>query len=228
MNPLTPLTFAACAVLITLIADSVWVSGGMLALAGLIALIRRSARAALLVALGIGAPAFVGFMLMYAPFGAAPGWWIFTADGSRIAASLGLRFLAATAIGLTLGSAITVDRLMRTLQTRLPARLVYVLGSTFRLFPMARARAQTITQIRRTRGMPTTGVRGASGLVLPLIVGLVDDASQRARPLQRTGFGEPGPRTILRPVPDSLMQRVLRWATIAATVGTAAWLLAGT
>lgn len=228
MNPLTPLTCAACAVILTLIADSVWVSAGMLALAVLITLLRPASRATLLVAMGIGAPAFVGFTLMYAPFGHEPGWWIFTADGTRIAGSLGLKFMAAVVIGLTLGSFITADQLMRTLQTRLPAPLVYVIGSTFRLFPMARARVQIIKQIRHSRGIPTKGFFGMKGLVLPLIVGLVDDASQRARPLQCAGFGEPGPRTILRPVPDSVMQRVLRWVVIALTVAVTVWLLLGT
>ncbi|MDN6259816.1 MAG: energy-coupling factor transporter transmembrane protein EcfT, partial [Corynebacterium sp.] len=58
--------------------------------------------------------------------------------------------------------------------------------------------------------------RGAT--VLPLVVGLIDDASQRARPLQRTGIGEPGPRTLLMPVADSTLQQACRWLMVVAAV----------
>ncbi|KAB1503104.1 energy-coupling factor transporter transmembrane protein EcfT [Corynebacterium sp. 320] len=219
MNPLTPLTFAACAVAVTLIADSVWVSAGMLTVAACLALFYPTpSRRPFLLSLGMGGPAFIGFLLMYAPFGQHSGWFIFTTDGTRIALELGLKFMTAAAVGLTIGSFVHLDQLMRVLQTRLPARLVYVLGSTFRLYPMARARLETIKQVQITRGVDVTGIRGTMLLILPLIVGLVDDAAQRARPLQRAGFGEAGPRTVLRPVGDRPAERVVRLAAVAGVV----------
>ena len=221
-NPLTLITLAASAVALTLIADSLWVSAGMLVAATLIAVCTGShPRRALLIAVGIGIPAFAGFMLMYAPFGRVDGWWILTKDGSYIAFTLGLKLMAGAAIGLVIGSTTSVDELMRTIQTRLPARLVYVIGSTFRLFPMAQTRLATIKQIQRTRGVNPTGIRGNVRLVLPLIVGLVDDAAQRARPLQRAGFGDPGPRTVLRPVPDSAANKAIRLIALIITAAVA-------
>ena len=92
------------------------------------------------------------------------------------------------------------------------------MGSVVRLLPMARDRWRTIRNIQAARGVPVRSWRSRIDSVLPLVVGLVDDAAQRSRPLQRTGVGAPGPRTVLRPVPNPVGQRVVRWGVIVATV----------
>src|SRR5699024_1823844 len=79
-------------------------------------------------------------------------------------------------------------------------------------------------QMFTVREVNTAGVRGKLNFVMPLIVGLVDDAAQRARPLQRTGIGEPGPRTVLNPVANPAGQRILRWVLIAATCAAIVWI----
>ena len=221
LNPLTILTIAAGAVVGVLIANDWRISLATWVVAAVIAVVYRSAGKAFLGATAISLPAFLGFTLMYGPFGQQPGWSILTRDGMEIALSLGLRFLAATTIGLTIGHFIDLDRLMRSVQTRAPAKLVYVLGSTFRLYPMAKARVETIRQIQATRGINIHSWSARWGVVLPLIVGLVDDAAQRARPLQRTGIGSPGRRTVLRPVPDRPIDHVIRIVVVIAVVAVA-------
>ncbi|HIW95752.1 MAG TPA: energy-coupling factor transporter transmembrane protein EcfT [Candidatus Corynebacterium gallistercoris] len=172
----------------------------------------RRARRALVTAAVISTPPAVGFMLMYAPF-----------EGIPVAFTLALRFLAATSIALVFGSFVSLDELMRTLQTRAPAKLVYIVGSTARLYPMATERLATIRQIRRTRGLPVRGFKANCALVLPLVVGLVDDAAQRSRPLQRTGIGIPGPRTVLNPVSDTRADHAIRIAALLATTAGTVW-----
>jgi len=223
-HPYTPLTCAICAVVLVLVAHNVWVSAAAIAVAVMVAAVTRRARGPLLAAVALAIPTGVGLMLMYAPFGRHPVLGPITSDGALIAATLTLRLFAAAAVGLTLGSLIDGDRLMRAMQEHVPAKLVYVAASTVRLYSMARARLETLRQVTAARGLPTSGFRANASLAMPLIVGLVDDAAMRSRPLQRTGIGEPGPRTVLNPVPNPLGQRVLRWVLIVATAVAVVWI----
>ena len=215
LNPLTPLTLAVCGMVVVLVANSWVVSAVMWGLCALVCIVVRTPRRSLVTAAVISLPAFIGFGLMYAPF-----------NGLDVALALGLRFLAATTVALVCGSFVDLDELMRTLQTRLPAKLVYIIGSTARLYPMARQRLRTIREVRMSRGVPVRGFRANCSLVLPLVVGLVDDAAQRARPLQRTGIGEPGPRTVLRPVGETRLDWVIRISAVVFTAVVVALVVA--
>ncbi|RIX33444.1 energy-coupling factor transporter transmembrane protein EcfT [Corynebacterium falsenii] len=215
LNPLTPLTLAVCGMVVVLVANSWVVSAVMWGLCALVCIVVRTPRRSLVTAAVISLPAFIGFGLMYAPF-----------NGLDVALALGLRFLAATTVALVCGSFVDLDELMRTLQTRLPAKLVYIIGSTARLYPMARQRLRTIREVRSSRGVPVRGFRANCSLVLPLVVGLVDDAAQRARPLQRTGIGEPGPRTVLRPVGETRLDWAIRIGAVVFTAVVVALVVA--
>lgn len=215
LNPLTPLTLAVCGMVVVLVANSWVVSAVVWGLCALVCIVVRTPRRSLVTAAVISLPAFIGFGLMYAPF-----------NGLDVALALGLRFLAATTVALVCGSFVDLDELMRTLQTRLPAKLVYIIGSTARLYPMARQRLRTIREVRMSRGVPVRGFRANCSLVLPLVVGLVDDAAQRARPLQRTGIGEPGPRTVLRPVGETRLDWAIRVGAVVFTAVVVALVVA--
>lgn len=216
LNPRTPLTAAVCAVAVVMVAHRVPVSAAALTVVTVLAVVASKTPAAssrwgrrplhsLGASLVLAVPASLSYALIYVPF-AEDGW---TTTGV-----LSLRFLAMTASGLVLLSFVDADDLMRDLQLRIPAPLVYMVGSVVRLLPMARRRWRTIRQVRSSRGVPDTW-RARFSCVLPLVVGLVVDAGHRSRPLQRTGIGEPGPRTVLVPVADSLLQRVSRWLMVA-------------
>lgn len=215
LNPLTPLTLAVCGMVVVLVANSWVVSAVVWGLCALVCIVVRTPRRSLVTAAVISLPAFIGFGLMYAPF-----------NGLEVALALGLRFLAATTVALVCGSFVDLDELMRTLQTRLPAKLVYIIGSTARLYPMARQRLRTIREVRISRGVPVRGFRANCSLVLPLVVGLVDDAAQRARPLQRTGIGDPGPRTVLRPVGETRLDWGIRISAVVFTAVVVALVVA--
>lgn len=212
MNPLTPLTAAVCAVAVVMIAHEPLVSGVALAVSCVLVLpTGRRHRRALVAALLLAVPATVSYALIYVPF---------ADDGWATTGELSLRFAAMTASGLVLLSFIDADALMRDLQLRIPAPLVYMVGSVVRLLPMAQQRWRTIRQVQRSRGVPDSW-RARFNCVLPLVVGLVVDAGHRARPLQRTGIGDSGPRSVLVAVPDTPAQRVARWGMVAAVVAVA-------
>ena len=230
MNPLTPLTAAVCAVVVVMIAHDTVVSAVMLAFAVVTAVLsavlsggagrstgRRSSRQlrALGASLLLTVPATVSYALIYVPF---------SAEGWTTAGGLSLRFAAMTASGLVLLSFVDVDDLMCSLQLRVPAPLVYMVGSVVRLLSMARRRWSTIREVQRSRGVPDTW-RARASCVLPLVVGLVVEAGHRSRPLQRTGIGDPGPRTLLDPVDDPWQERVGRRLLVLVPVFVAVTVL---
>lgn len=231
LNPLTPLTATLCAAVLVLAGDAWQLS--LLALLGSLAVAvvgsalvhRRIPVRTLLAALIISAPTFLGFALIYAPFGQQHWWWIITRDGAATALNLATRFTAMTFVVLVGLRFINLDALMRTLQPRVPAPLLYVIGSTARLIPIARNRLHTIEQLYASRGMKTSRFSVRMQMILPLIVGLVDDAAQRSRPLQRLGVGTPGRRTVLYPVADPLAQKFARCAMLLATLIALVWLV---
>lgn len=220
-HPTTAIVVALSAVAIVLIANNLWVSLGIWASCACLSLWGKTHKA-FVSGLVIAAPAFLGFILMYVPF---------SEDGWHIALELGVRFLSATTVGLVFLSLVDVDALMRALQPVLPPKLLYVVGSVSRLYPLAQQRLRTIKEIRISRGLPATGIRATMAIVLPLVVGLVDDAAQRARPLTHKGIGLPGKRTVLRPVSIQLRDKLVQVAVVLISLlviffslGGGAWL----
>jgi energy-coupling factor transport system permease protein len=221
VSPLTPLTAAACSIITVMVLHNVWISTAFIIGAVILAFAGRRHTRALIAALVLSVPAFLSYLLIYVPFGdveVARFLIPITSDGARIASGLGLRFMAMTCAGLVLGSFVDADALMRRLQLSVPAPLVYMVGTVVRLLPMAQQRWRTIRQVQASRGVDVNTWRSRGATVLPLVVGLIDDAAQRARPLQRTGIGNPGVRTLLVPVADSGLQRMCRWLMIAGVV----------
>lgn len=216
-NPLTPLTAVVCLAVLVLVVDMWQFSLGVILLSAAVSLVIAPTQRQLTAAVAISLPAAAGLLIMYAPFGHTHLWWILTADGTARAAELAARFAAVTTVALVGSGFINLDRLMRTLQPRLPSAVVYVIGATARLFPLARQRYQMIQQIFASRGMDMASARTKMSMLIPLVVGMVDDAAQRSRPLQQTGIGQPGPKTVLRPVADPPVEKALRWTMLLAT-----------
>ncbi|WP_123935340.1 energy-coupling factor transporter transmembrane component T [Corynebacterium gerontici] len=161
----------------------------------------------------MGIPAVISFSLMYGLF----GQW-------QSAAELSIRFAAILSGGLLFFSFVDADELLRAMSLRVPAPVVFILGSITRMRQLAQFRLHTIRQIQQSRGMR---VRRFSWkyVLLPLIVGMISDAAERSRPLQRTGIARPGPRTVLYPVNDPFAERVLRWVMVAVTVVLSVWVV---
>lgn len=206
LHPYTPITVALCFMVILTVSNNPSVSAAGLLLVLLLGIAYRR-RSVLIATALMGIPAAVSFSLMYGLF----GQW-------QSAAELSVRFAAILSGGLLFFSFVDADQLLRAMSTRVPAPIVFILGSITRMSQLAQLRLQTIRQIQQSRGMK---VRRFSWnhVLLPLIVGMVTDAAERSRPLQRTGIAQPGPRTVLYPVDDRAVERVARWALV---IGTAA------
>jgi len=132
----------------------------------------------------------------------------------------------------------TADQLLSDLERRgVGRRPVFVIGAAIGMVPRMIERAREITDAQRARGLDTQGriwrrVRGLVPLSGPLVLGALTEVEERTMALEARAFTAPGKRTVLRVLPDSTVQRALRWLVVIGTIvllvaslaGTLAWL----
>jgi energy-coupling factor transport system permease protein len=117
-------------------------------------------------------------------------------------------------------------------QRGLPAALTYVIVSTLQIIPHMQAKANTIINAQRSRGLETEGgihkrVRALLPLVGPLVFGSLVDVEERAIAIEARAFKAHRPKSSLVAVRDSSAQRALRMGLIILTllaIGAGLWL----
>ena len=113
------------------------------------------------------------------------------------------------------------SELMSDLTRRgLPGQFAYVVISSLQIIPQMQAKAQTIIAAQRSRGLDTQSnfLRRAGAivpLVGPLVFGSLVEVEERAIAIEARGFTSTRPRTSLHEVPDTSLDRVIRWTLIA-------------
>ncbi|HET7028145.1 MAG TPA: energy-coupling factor transporter transmembrane component T [Candidatus Limnocylindrales bacterium] len=109
------------------------------------------------------------------------------------------------------------DDLLTDLERRgLGRRGVFVIGAAISTVPRMIERAAEIVDAQRARGLDTQGsplrrVRGVLPLAGPMISSALSEVEERTMALEARAFSAPGKRTLLRQLPDSGAQRLLRW-----------------
>lgn len=140
----------------------------------------------------------------------------FKREGVLFALASTGRILAVVTSFLLLSISTRPDHLMTALSVRgLPASLSYIMLSALQLVPRFQARASSILDAQRARGLETEGnllVRGRAlfPLVAPLILGSLIEVDKRAIALESRAFNRSGPKTSLVSLPDSSIQRFVR------------------
>lgn len=125
------------------------------------------------------------------------------------------------------------DELVDDLERRgLGRRPTFVISAAISTVPRMVERAREIVDAQRARGMDTQGgftrrLRGVVPLAGPLVLGALTDVEERTMALEARAFGAPGRRTVLRPYPDSTLQRATRWLIGLLSVGTIVAALTG-
>jgi len=227
LHPLTKLVVAFAVLLLALSAGDPWVQLALYSSLILIAALARVARAfvrrSLRTVLPFAISLFVIQSLFFGEGGTVlarlgplaiigEGVWFAFADSARILAIAGALLLV---LLTTHPSAL----LAGLVQKGVPPQLAYVIGSTLQLVPQLQARAQQIGDAQRARGLRTDGslVRRARALVAlagPLVIGALVDVDERTLALEARSFSATGPKTSLRDVPDTTLDRMLRWGTL--------------
>lgn len=113
-----------------------------------------------------------------------------------------------------------------------PFSVTYLVAATLQTIPRLRQRVILIRDAQRARGLRVTGsllTRAAAlvPLTLPLVLGALADADDRAVALETRAVAAVttprARRTPLHPPADTVLDRMVRWGSVAAVAGAAAW-----
>jgi energy-coupling factor transporter transmembrane protein EcfT len=105
----------------------------------------------------------------------------------------------------------------------LPPQIAYVIISTLQILPQMQAKAQTIIAAQRSRGMDTQSsflkrVGSLVPLVGPLVFGSLVEVEERAIAIEARGFTSRRVKTSLHDIPDTNLDRALRWIFIGLVI----------
>lgn len=219
MNPLTWIVAAASSWIVVLGLNELAVSAAVAVLAQLIAVVRLRNLSVLAATAALSIPVGLSMLIIHVPFGR---------DDWSTALELSVRFIALMSAFLAAASAITVADLVKSL-SHIP-RVAYIVGSAVQLLPQGR---DTLASVRyanhlrtlSTRAHSTRGpLRTAKFVVLPLITRLLSAGAARAIPLEVSGLERTGRRTVLNPVKDTAVEKVLRWFMPVLALVVVVWL----
>ena len=125
------------------------------------------------------------------------------------------------------------SELMSDLTRRgMPGALSYVITSTLQIIPQMQAKANTIIDAQRSRGLETSGsilkrFSALLPLVGPLVFGSIVDVEERAIAIEARAFTSPLKKTSLREIGDPPIERASRWfmlIVMIAAIGIRIWL----
>ena len=116
------------------------------------------------------------------------------------------------------------SELMSDLTRRgLPGQFAYVIISTLQILPQMQAKAQTIIAAQRSRGLDTESsfmkrMGSLVPLVGPLVFGSLAEVEERAIAIEARGFTSKKVKTFLHEIPDSGLDRVIRWGLVILVI----------
>jgi energy-coupling factor transport system permease protein len=228
LNPLTKLTVALGLMVISFASPYYW-TPHLLLLLGVIplSLLGRVGREYFNAAVRLILPA-VGFLfIMQALFQPIAGREIFrlwflhpTVESAFFALGNAGRIALMVSTFTLLLLTTHPSELMSDLTRRgLPPQFAYVIISTLQIIPQMQAKARTIIDAQRSRGLDTQTsfarrVGALAPLVGPLVFGSLVEVEERAIAIEARGFTSPRPKTSLRVIGDTTLDRILRWGMI--------------
>lgn len=232
LNPLTKLTLVLALVLISFISPWYWTSH-LLFLFVLIPLsvVGKVSREFFRTFLNLILPAALFLFLMQAFFQPIEGQVIFEIWFLDITVeSLLFAFRNAMRISVMVSSFVLFlltthpSELMSDLSRRgLPPQFAYVIISTLQILPQMQAKAQTIIAAQRSRGLDTESnffrrIGSLGPLVGPLVFGSLVEVEERAIAIEARGFTSTRVKTSLYEIPDTNLDRMLRWLLIGLVI----------
>ena len=225
LNPLTKIALVFGLILISFISPFYWTSA-ILILAAVIPLsfIGKVPREYFNAITRIIIPATIFLFVMQALFQPLEGrelfrlWFLHPTVESTLFAFRNASRIFAVASSFTIFLLTTHPReLMSDLTRRgLPPQIAYVIISTLQILPQMQAKAQTIIAAQRSRGLDTQSsflrrVGSLGPLVGPLVFGSLVEVEERAIAIEARGFTSTHVKTSLHEIPDTKLDRTIRW-----------------
>ena len=239
-NPLTKLTLVFATILISYISPWYWTATTLIGMNFLIAFLGNVPREYIRIVTRLLLPV-VGFLFvmqsMFLPGGGTElfSFWFLHLRLENVQTA----YLNASRIFVMVSSFILLilsthpSELMTDLTRRgLPGQLSYVVVSTLQILPQMQAKANTIIDAQRSRGLDTQGsFRKRAGallpLVSPLVFGSLVEVEERAIAIEARAFTSSLKKTSLRVIPDTSVDKLLRWILILLvllTIAARLWL----
>lgn len=105
----------------------------------------------------------------------------------------------------------------------LPPQFAYVIISTIQIIPQMQAKAQTIIAAQRSRGLDTESslikrIGSLIPLVGPLVFGSLVEVEERAIAIEARGFTSTHEKTSLYDIPDTSVDKVIRWLLVMLVI----------
>ena len=234
LNPLTKFILALSVILISIVSPWYWTAPILFLLVIVpLCFVGRVSREFFTSAVRLIIPAASFIFIMQALF--QPGgqivvfkfWFLDVTEESlafafRISVRIAVMISAFTLLLMTTHP----SELMSDLTRRgLPGQFSYVIISTLQILPQMQAKAQTIINAQRSRGLDTQSsfMRRAGSLIPlvgPLVFGSLVEVEERAIAIEARGFTSTHVKTSLHDVPDSNVDKTIRWTLVAFVVIT--------
>ncbi|MBX3067267.1 MAG: energy-coupling factor transporter transmembrane protein EcfT [Cryobacterium sp.] len=151
-----------------------------------------------------------------------------TTEGLLFALGVGSRIIVLILASILLVLTTHPGQLMSALSEHgMSPKFAYIISSTLQLIPAFSDRANSILLAQQARGLSLKGspfrrIKVMLPLLSPLVLGMFTDVEERSTAMEARAFGSPAKRTSLIPVPDTTLQRVLRWVFVALALGAIA------
>jgi energy-coupling factor transport system permease protein len=234
LNPLTKFILALSIILISIFSPWYWTAHIIFLLAIIpLCFVGRVSREFFTSAIRLIIPAASFIFIMQALF--QPGgqtvifkfWFLDVTEESlafafRISVRIAVMISAFTLLLMTTHP----SELMSDLTRRgLPGQFAYVIISTLQILPQMQAKAQTIINAQRSRGLDTqSSFMRRAGSLIPLVGPLVFvslvEVEERAIAIEARGFTSTHVKTSLHDVPDTSADKVIRWLLVTLVVVT--------
>jgi len=230
LNPTTKLSVAFTLILIAFLGKGLWLPSLIfLLILTPLSLLGQVGREFLGTTLRLLLPLFAFLFVMQSLF--YPGGrtvlfslWVFSVklEGVQFAFLTATRILVMVCSFLLLLLTTHPGVLLLDLTRRgLPASVAYILASTLQIIPQMRAKAATILDAQRSRGLRTGGnllqrIRALLPLVGPLVFASLVDVEERAIAIEARGFHAARRKTSLVEIEDRPLERALRWLCLVA------------
>ena len=211
LNPLTALAVGASGWILALGLNTPQASLAIIAAALTVGTWRTSNPSVAAATAILAAPVAASMVLIHAPYGEHRIAPLLTSDGLADAAHLTARFTALVACLLAAVAWTRTPDLAKALQSSKGGnRIGYIAGTTLQLGPQGAHRARITRDANRLKQRPIKAKTVVPHLIMPVLTELLSQAGARGQALETAGYDLTGPRTVLRPVHDSTLQRAAR------------------